>query len=778
KPKKNIVQRRVFTENDEDDEEHDADLHQAALQEKKPKKKSKEKKPTQTLLSFETEEEGEVFQVRKSSHHKKVMRMFEKEKKKKERPEKEEPKPKDDKTEVVTDDLVLVVNQSHKKPATPPPPVLSGRDALCAGKDDLSSEDDESDATVHRFSKPDNVKKVLESGAIPDAAMIHAARKKRQRAREMGDFIAVEEEEPEDTGRLIRDDDNEESDEERIDMDINLAKRDQERRREQFLQAQDSDHELDEWENQQIRKGVTGAAMTAAQEMLMDYQTEQETQSKAIQLQPPLIDPDIPRTPEMIAEKLRERYADACQAKQQHLAKLHKIQEDIEQASEELEDVKLKAPEAAEKFRFYQELRGYVTDLVECLDEKIGAIANLEQRALDLMGAMAKFVIERRRQDVRDQADEATGKVLVKKGPEDEEKVRRAAEREGRRSRRRRTRELSAAPGTAKHVEGMSSDEEMSQQDMLFFDKERLEIEQELQEIFEDVVEDYSSIVNILIRFEHWRSKDSAAYNEAYASLCLPKVVSPLIRLKLILWNPLTETKEIEKMDWYRTLALYGLHDDETEGGLAKDPDVCLLPNIVDKVLVPKLSNIVDSCWDPLSSSQTLRLVGCVGRLIRKYPTLSPDSKNLVNLFNAVLHKMKLALDHDVFIPVTPKISDSKNQFFQRQFACGLKLLKNITSWQGIINEAKLKDLALNALLNRYLLSALKFCSLTDAGQKMRLISQILPRVWLQENIHEFKMFMLAISNLQQQLDKNNPLHLESIDILNGILKTLRSAHK
>lgn len=64
------------------------------------------------------------------------------------------------------------------------------------------------------------------------------------------------------TGRLIRDDDNEESDEERIDMDINLAKRDQERRREQFLQAQDSDHELDEWENQQIRKGVTGTWVT------------------------------------------------------------------------------------------------------------------------------------------------------------------------------------------------------------------------------------------------------------------------------------------------------------------------------------------------------------------------------------------------------------------------------------------------------------------------------------------------------------------------------------
>uniref|UniRef100_A0A6P7FLB0 Uncharacterized protein LOC114331423 n=1 Tax=Diabrotica virgifera virgifera TaxID=50390 RepID=A0A6P7FLB0_DIAVI len=53
------------------------------------------------------------------------------------------------------------------------------------------------------------------------------------------------------------------SDEERIDMEINLNLRDQERRREQFLAAQESDHEVLEWEDQQIRKGVTGAAMEA-----------------------------------------------------------------------------------------------------------------------------------------------------------------------------------------------------------------------------------------------------------------------------------------------------------------------------------------------------------------------------------------------------------------------------------------------------------------------------------------------------------------------------------
>lgn len=75
-----------------------------------------------------------------------------------------------------------------KKTEPEPNIVLNGRAALCAGRDDMSSED-ESESTAkgaHRFKKPDSFRSLLESGAIPDAAMIHEARKKRQKARELG----------------------------------------------------------------------------------------------------------------------------------------------------------------------------------------------------------------------------------------------------------------------------------------------------------------------------------------------------------------------------------------------------------------------------------------------------------------------------------------------------------------------------------------------------------------------------------------------------------------
>lgn len=79
-----------------------------------------------------------------------------------------------------------------KKTETEPNLVLNGRAALCAGRDDMSSEDEtEGSESQHRFRRPDNVKALLESGAIPDAAMIHEARKKRQKARELGNYFSL-----------------------------------------------------------------------------------------------------------------------------------------------------------------------------------------------------------------------------------------------------------------------------------------------------------------------------------------------------------------------------------------------------------------------------------------------------------------------------------------------------------------------------------------------------------------------------------------------------------
>lgn len=47
---------------------------------------------------------------------------------------------------------------------------------------------------------------------------------------------------------------------------------------------------------------------------------------------------------------------------------------EIPEIKNKIEMLKKNVPELADCFQFYQDLRGYVTDLVECLDEKVGVL--------------------------------------------------------------------------------------------------------------------------------------------------------------------------------------------------------------------------------------------------------------------------------------------------------------------------------------------------------------------------------------------------------------------
>lgn len=132
--------------------------------------------------------------------------------------------------------------------------ILNGRAALCAGRDDMSSEDEEEESSEtkngnqHAFNKPDRFRSLLESGAIPDAAMIHEARKKRQKARELGDYVKIEENKPtnKSKGRLVRDDvdDDISDDEERVNMAGITAAKEREERMEKFYSMRNSEFDF------------------------------------------------------------------------------------------------------------------------------------------------------------------------------------------------------------------------------------------------------------------------------------------------------------------------------------------------------------------------------------------------------------------------------------------------------------------------------------------------------------------------------------------------------
>ena len=55
-------------------------------------------------------------------------------------------------------------------------------------------------------------------------------------------------------------------------------------------------------------------------------------------------------------------------------------------------------------------------------------------------------------------------------------------------------------------------------------------------------------------------------------------------------WHLQEGCLEFERTKWYDSLILYGLKEGETEDGLKQDPDLKLVPVIIEKVLLPKLT--------------------------------------------------------------------------------------------------------------------------------------------------------------------------------------------
>lgn len=362
-----------------------------------------------------------------------------------------------------------------KKTEVEPNLILNGRAALCAGRDDMSSDDemaDNDDSSRHRFRKPDNFRAMLESGAIPDAAMIHEARKKRQKARELGDYVAIEDPKPADNkkGRLIREEaEDDGSDDERVDMSAITGAKELEERREQFYAVQgqgksmaklrfysgipcstytdllaftgtddDSDQDMHEWESQQIRKAISGSQLMNAQQEAYSHflikdgsndstnvaaqqvstknrldqayaTTNLSTKSSSLLKSSQRSEKKAgPRMPREIHEMIKERLKQVHELNESHEAQIQKITNDLNVLTMEELECEQNAPIAAAKFRFYQELKGYVLDLIECFDEKIPKINELERKYTIAAVKYANFLIERRRQDVRDQAREIT----------------------------------------------------------------------------------------------------------------------------------------------------------------------------------------------------------------------------------------------------------------------------------------------------------------------------------------------------------------------------------
>ncbi|XP_073928903.1 PAX3- and PAX7-binding protein 1 isoform X2 [Castor canadensis] len=696
----------------------------------KPRKRPRENKevPRASLLSFQDEEEEneEVFKVKKSSYSKKIVKLLKKE-------YKEDLEKSKIKTELNSsaDNDQPVDKSGHVKDTNQEDGVIISEH----GEDEMdmeSEKEEEKPKTAGAFSNALSSLNVLRPGEIPDAAFIHAARKKRQMARELGDFTPHDNEPGK--GRLVREDENDASDDEdddekrRIVFSVKEKSQRQKIAEEIGIEGSDDDalvtgeqdEELSRWEQEQIRKGINIPQVQASQpsEVNMYYQSTYQTmpygssydipysyttygssdaKSQKTDNTVPFKTPSNEMTPvtiDLVKKQLKDRLDSMKELhktnRQQHEKHLQS-RVDSTRAIERLEG---SSGGIGERYKFLQEMRGYVQDLLECFSEKVPLINELESAIHQLYKQRASRLVQRRQDDIKDESSEFSShsnKALMAPNLDSfgrdralyqEHAKRRIAEREARRTRRRQAREQTGK--MADHLEGLSSDDEETSTDITNFNLEKDRISKESSKVFEDVLESFYSIDCIKSQFEAWRSKYYMSYKDAYIGLCLPKLFNPLIRLQLLTWTPLeAKCRDFENMLWFESLLFYGCEEREQE---KDDVDVALLPTIVEKVILPKLTVIAENMWDPFSTTQTSRMVGITLKLINGYPSVvNAENKNTQVYLKALLLRMRRTLDDDVFMPLYPKnVLENKNSgpylFFQRQFWSSVKVVASCVS--------------------------------------------------------------------------------------------------
>lgn len=395
---KKKVRRNFRRKNIHDDKQEEGEVEQATelnntgKQEKKPVKSA-----ANTLLSFdhgeEDEEVGEAFKVKKSKESRKLSKQRLKAKKTKgDKPDEESSPPESEGTE-----QKILENLREE---------LSN-----LGGDDVEQEKSDIDEEVHtvefRTLLNDGIKSQGLDGKsrsfhIPDAAAIHAARKTREMARQLGgepgDYVPLDDTtrysgrfETSEKSRLVREDDNDNSDEER-DGPLGFGTRKlnthpalQRRLEVEQALATESDGEensaeeddaLRRFEEEQIRKGVSIPQAQQEEDSVYNMYIQQQLQENEAEVPVPgFHQPKYPPvslntvTMDMVWEKMNNRIVSLQEVHRSRRLEKEKISSQLETCDTSIVSLGIQMGDAERRFGFFQEMRGYVRDLIECLNE-------------------------------------------------------------------------------------------------------------------------------------------------------------------------------------------------------------------------------------------------------------------------------------------------------------------------------------------------------------------------------------------------------------------------
>ncbi|XP_044146019.1 intron Large complex component GCFC2-like [Bufo gargarizans] len=611
---------------------------------------------------------------------------------------------------------------------------------------------------------------------IPDAKQIRAARTRRKLARTQGDYISLDASHERSDSSQSESDDELDDHEKRIQFAPGM-KNIKEQMAEEIASSSGSDggdeEEMDDiqdkWEELQIRKAIK-CPQTMDNDLLHGHRPTRKKKFVAPKFSSP------PVTVEDIRKRLTARIASIDEVHRAHILDSERYTRDLENARNTLQ--KLETSSSEKSYKFFKSMKVYVENFVDCLNEKIQEIYQLESEMSQILEGHSRSLLKRRQDDL--QRESAAIQKLAGTGNDvvaDEETKSHLQDMELRRERRRQKREDS---GQIDHHEGMSSDDELSLDQEREYKQDQEDVLLLCKPIFDDVHEDFCQTKNILSKFHEWREQFPETYYDAYISLCIPKLLGPLVRKQLIGWNPLQDATELEHMSWYCDLDDFCYSKHDREDNMEDNPNHKVLSAVIEKTVIPIVSGLVERVWDPMSSAQTRRLVD----FCKTHVLGDEKSKPVQGLLSCLISRLKKAIEEDVFIPLYAKRllqdrTSPHSRFQERQFWSAVKLFGNILLWDGFLQEEILQELGLDKLLNRYLLLVLLNAEPdSELVDKCHKIVEYLPQSWFRglssgETLTRLGNFSKHLVNFVHALHKLNDR--KSMEVLVSLLLKIKA---
>lgn len=764
--KKSLRKKNVNLTIENEDEDNESTTVKTTTQLKSEKKKKNKKEKKKIELSFDDQEgEEDVFKIKKSS----ASRRLAKAKLNKNiyhddiNDEKiEESSPYSEKN------LNALKNSSLNRP--PPSSIIKKSQEL--------------------YNKnSNNINDTVEKIKIPDAAKIHEAKKLREARRNAKNsslnpsFIPLDSNDPMDDNNEneIEDDDEEvfeDYENNRILFGSNAVKEQEKKRKKEMkvdlLNAQENESEdedkdeLNKWESELIKQG------RAAPEIMKVAKKKSEMAKNQI--------PEICEIPSL-DEVMRSFAASLYQMELKHSEDINEeayLVEEIDKSKKNTENLQSDLKLSSDKYTYFQELRNYIIDLAEFLDEKFKDFNKINEDYLNLKKEKEIFISNRVQSDLNDCFyDFVTGwngLVFDSEGnniykydvdqKQNREMLRklRTKQQIGKKNSSNNNNSKTMIP-KLDDIEGYISNDDFDDKDQEVFDTKKAEIFQKYNEFFSDTNENFKDLSIIKKNFEDWKEKYIKEYNQGFGGLSMPGVFELFVKYELFLWEPLEKYKEFEDMIWHQEASTYGTSNMmELDNYDPEDDDNKLLIRLVEKFAIPKVKEIV-KLWNVFSVNQTknlLRILMLLQDYIKAKDTFFMGViEEIENKFKNTIEKI---LSHNPIQRVTPQRNISQHRYEQINYWFWkiFKVYNNLFLFEKYISKDNLQKMAIDQLLNQLLVPCLDIIRIAylNSPEYPSLLKE-----HKEEELFKFEKICHPIPEKWYKDDYSVPTYLKSLEL-------------